>query len=214
MRRRVAQFSWILAGLLPSLTACNLLTPLAFVGEHKKAVTAEFDKLRHKRVAIVVWIDAATLFDFPYARFELAAYTGDKLFAEMAQRHLNTEVVDPRDVEDCLQKNIDAQVDAQAVGRHFNADYVVYIEVYKFQIRDPQQPQFLRGRISASTSVYDVRSDPDQLRHYELTPVNCVYPDSAPVFMSGTNSALVREATYRKFAELVARKFYEYTVDL
>jgi hypothetical protein len=32
--------------------------------------------------------------------------------------------------------------------------------------------------------------------------------------MSATNSPLVREATYRKFAEEVARKFYEHTVAL
>ena len=127
---------------------CNWLTPLVFVGEHKKTITAEFDKLAHRRVAILVWADQATLFDYPYARFELASYIGDKLTAEMGQRKLGTSVVDTRDVEDHIQKNPASQIDPIAVGRQFDAEYVVYLEVLGFQIRDPEQPQFLQGKIS------------------------------------------------------------------
>lgn len=205
---------WGVWGLLPMLTACNLLTPLAFFGEHKKKVAPEFDKLADQRVAILVWTDAATLFDYPFARFELATYVGDKLAVEMAQRQLGTVVVDPRDVDDFLQRNLDAQVDPRAVGREFDADYVVYVEVLEFQIRSPEEPQFLRGRISASVSVHDLRADPDQPQRYELTPIDCAYPEGQPVLLTSTNSPLVREALYRKFAEQVARKFYEHTVEL
>jgi hypothetical protein len=59
-----------------------------------------------------------------------------------------------------------------------------------------------------------VRADPDQLRRYELTPVATVYPDDGPVPLSGNNSAVLREATYRSFAERVARKFYEHRVEM
>ena len=205
---------WSVWGLLPMLGACNLLTPLAFFGEHKKKVAPEFDKLADQRVAILVWTDAATLFDYPFARFEIATYVGDKLTVEMAQRQLGTVVVDPRDVDDFLQRNLDAQIDPRAVGQEFDADYVVYVEVLKFQVRSPEEPQFLRGLISASVSVHDLRADPDQPQRYELAPVDCAYPEGQPVLFTATNSPLVREALYRKFAEQVARKFYEHTVDL
>ena len=200
--------------LLPFIASCNLLTPLVFIGEHKKRISPEFDKLSQRRVAILVWTEAATLFDYPYARFELATYVADKLHAETAQRQLGTDVVDPRDVEDFLQKNIAAQVNPQTVGRHFKADYVVFLEILEMQVRNPEEPQFLRGRIEASVTVHDIRADPDQPRQYELAPVRCVYPERQPVLLSATNSPLIREATYRKFAEQVARKFYEYTVEL
>jgi len=205
---------WILPSLLPFVVSCNLLTPLVFIGEHKKKVSPEFDKLAGRRVAIVVWTDPSTLFDYPYARFELATYVGDKLYAEMTRRELDTEVVDPRDVEDFIQKNVNAQIYPHTVGEAFDADYVVYMEVLRFQFRNPEQPQFLRGQIHASVSVHDIRADPDQLRRYELAPVKCQYPDGAPVLMTATNAPLIREATYRKFAEQVARKFYEHTVEL
>ncbi|UCE58297.1 MAG: hypothetical protein JSU63_12740 [Phycisphaerales bacterium] len=196
------------------LASCNLLTPLVFVGEHKKKISAEFDKLGHSRAAVLVWTDPATLFDYPHARFELATYIGEKLTVEMGQRNLATQLVDPRDVEDFIQKDIDAQIDPRAVGREFDADYVVYVEVFEFQIRDPEVPQFLRAKIQASVSVHDIHADADMPRRYELNPVTCVYPEGGPVVLDATNAPLIRRSAYQKFAEQVARKFYDYTVAL
>lgn len=205
---------WTLPLLLFFVTSCNMLTPLIFVGEHRKKISAEFDKLAGKRVAVLVWTEPATLFDYRFARIELATYVSDKLRTELQQRQKATQIVDARDVEDFLQRNVDAQVDPYAVGRKFEADYVIYLEVLKFQMRNPREPQFLTGRIEASVTVHDVRADPDQLRRYELNPVRCIHPEGSPVLLSRTNAPLVREATYRKFAEQVARKFYEHTVEL
>lgn len=210
----VRSVRWLALLLCPLTLSCNLLTPLIFIGEHKKQVAAEFDKLAGRRVAVLVWVDASTLFDYPHARFELASYVADKLAAETGRREMNTDVVDPREVEGFLQRNPVARIDPQALGRQFNADYVVYLEVLDFQIRDPEQPQFLRGVINASVSVRDMGADPDQLQRYELMPVRCRYPEHGPVILGATNSPLIREGAYRRFAELVARKFYEYTVDL
>jgi len=213
-RDRVRWCHILTLSLLVSLAGCNLLVPFAFVGEHKRKVLPEFDKLSNQRVAILVWMDPATLFDYPYARVETASYVSDKLRHEMAQRRHETDVVDARDVEDFLQKNLDARVDPILVGRRFKADYVVFIEVLEFQIRDPEEPQFLRGRVEAAVTVHDVQSEAQAASRYTLTPVKCRYPDDQPVLMDATNSPLVREATYRLFAEEVARKFYEYSVDL
>lgn len=202
------------AVLATSLASCNLLTPLIFIGEHRKKIYPEFDKLAGKRVAILVWTEPATQFDYPYTRLELATYVSDKLSAEMAQRKLGTDVVDSRDVADYIQRNPDAQVDPYAVGKEFKADYVVFIEVLRFEMRDPNQPQFLRGTVEAAISAYDINADPDQLRRYELMPVTCLFPEGPPILMSRTNAPLVRQTTYHKFAEQVARKFYEHTVEL
>jgi hypothetical protein len=204
-------FRCTLVGVIPLAAACNLLTPIAFVGEHRKKISPEFDKLANERVAVLVWTDPSTLFDYPHARLELASFVGEKLSAETAQRRLNVDVVDTRDIETLLQKNIGAQIDPAEVGQALKTDYVIYLEILTFQMRDPAQPQFLRGVIDASVSVHDMKADPDQLRRYELTPVQCRHPEGPPVLMSAVNALQIREATYRKFAELVARKFYEHT---
>ncbi len=205
---------FFLIAMLPMLGSCNLLTPIAVMGVHQKRIPPEFDKLAGTRVAVQVWTDPSTLFDYPYARLELASYLGDKLHAEMGQRNQAVEVVDARDVEDFLQKNPDARINPLALGKRFKANYIIYVEVASFQIRDPAEPQFLRGRINASVSVHDVAADAREVRRYELTPVEAVYPEEQPVLINATNSPMIREATYRMFAEMVARKFYEYTLEL
>jgi len=202
------------AMLLAASASCNLLTPLAFVGQHQRVVPPEFDKLPSSRVVVLVWTDPSTLFDYPHAQFEVASYVGEKLQTELATRKFNTQWVDARDVVDYVQRNRAARIDPEAVGRHFDADYVIYIEVVRFQMREPEQPQFLRGRLDASVAVHDVRADTDQLRRYELAPVQCVHPEGGPVPLTATNAALLREATYRAFAERVARKFYEHKIEL
>jgi hypothetical protein len=212
--RSSSLFQHLIPAALLVLTGCNLLTPLVFVGDHKKRIPAEFDKLAGSRVAVAVWLDQAVLFDYPHARFELATYISDKLNAELGQRKQIVDLVDPRDVEDFIQKNYSARVDPDLIGRKFNADYVIYVEVVRFQFRDPRHPQLLRGQIDSSVAVHHVKASPDRSRRFELTPVRCVHPDKGPVTMSATNSPLIREATYRKFAEEVARKFYEHTVEL
>lgn len=214
LSRRIRCLGLALSGLLPFAVSCNLLVPVVFIGDHKQKVSPEFDKLAGRRVAVLAWIEPSTLFDYPYARLEVATYVADKLQTEMTQRGLGTEVVAPRDVEDFLQKNIDAHVNPGLVGRQFKTDYVIYLEVSEFQIRDPAEPQLLRGRLTASVSVHDSRDEAGTLQRFELAPVECVHPADQPVLLSEANSALIREGTYRKFAELVARKFYEHTVDL
>jgi hypothetical protein len=210
---RNKRYVLFVAALCCCSLACNWLTPIIFIGEHTKRIFPEFDKLPNKRVAILVWTDPATLFDYPHARFELGTYLSDKLAYEMEQRKLETDVADSRDVEDYLQQDLDARIDPARVGRKFQADYVIYVEILAFQVRDAEVPQFLQGRIEASVTVHDTRDDAGLQTTYELTPVTVMYPEG-PVVMTATNSPMVREGLYRTFAEEVARKFYEHKVEL
>lgn len=214
--RRLLRFRVLfLGGFLASCClSCNLLTPLVFLGNPKKKISPEFDKLPGARAAILVWTDQATLFDYPYARFELASYVRDKLASELGQRKSATDLIDSRTVEDFIQKNVDAQIDPVAVGRQFKTDFVIYLEVVRFQMRSAGHAQLLQGVIEASVSVHDLRAGPSTPIRYELLPVQTIYPEGQPILMTASNSVLVRESTYRKFAEQVARKFYEHSIDL
>jgi len=200
--------------LMGTAPGCNLLTPLVFVGEHRTKVAPEFDKLPGQRVAVLVYADRSPRYDYPFARLELASYLVDKLSTELGQRNQAAEFVDPREVEDFLQRNLDAEVNPQEVGVHFKTDYVVYVEVLEFHIRDAKQPQFLQGAVEASVSVHDVRTPGAPTGRFELVPVRCLYPEGVPVVFTAANAPRVRESLYRLFAEITARKFYEHTVAL
>lgn len=189
---------------------CNLLTPLIFIGEHKRKVPAEFDKLQGKRVLVLVWAEPETLFDYPNVRIELMSYAGDKIRAGVK----DCDLVDAGRVEDFLERHLQATIDPQQTGRHFQADFVVYIELLEFQIRDISAPDLLRGRLNASVSVYDLGADPDETSRYTLSPVEILCPQNQPMLMSSRNALLIRLQTYEQFAESVARKFYQHKVDL
>ena len=200
--------------LLLLSTGCNWLTPMAFMGEHKQQVNAEFDKLPDSRTLILVWTPPETLFDYPHIRFELTSYLADKLNAGLSEKEQQIDLVDPRDVEDYLQKQFSKRVDPAEVGRHFKVDYVIYLEVLQFQLRSPDEPQFLRGRLESSIAVYDLTGESDLPSRFELTPLRSVYPEKGPVVLSSTNALQVRETLYRMFAEQTARKFYDHLIDM
>lgn len=189
---------------------CNWLIPFMFIGEHKRSVPPEFDKLVGKRVAVLVWTEPVTLFDYPHVRLELATYVGDKIAAGVT----DCDVVDPELVEEFLEKNFDAMVAPAKVANEFNADYVVYIEVIDFQIRDASAPDLVRAHVNASISVSDLRADPDETSQFFLKPVQIRCPEHQPLVMSSRNALLVRQQAYEKFSEVVARKFYKHMIDL
>lgn len=193
-----------------TLTGCNLLVPFIFIGEHKRSVPAEFSKLQGKRAVVLVWAEAATLFDYPHVRLELATYISDKIAAGVK----DCELVDPQRVEDLLARNLDAAVDPVLTGKHFKADFVVYVELLKFQIREPATPDLVQAHVQAPVSVYDLTADPDETGRFTLNPVDVVCPESQPLLMSSRTALLVRQQAYERFSEKIARKFFDHKVDL
>lgn len=193
-------------GLLAVLGGCNLLLPFALMTEHRQKVPAEFSKLDGKNVLVLMWTQPETLFDYPHVRLELSTYVADRVRADVQ----GVTVVDPRRVEDRLQKTLVSSADPVDFGEHFDAEMVVYMELLEFQIRDPDAPDFVRAKIESSVAVYDLATDPDDPRQYELTPIALVHPDNTALLITNTNVVRVRQEAYVKFAEMVARKFHPY----
>ncbi len=188
---------------------CNWLMPLIFMGDHKRTVPAEFDKLSGKRVLVFVWAEPETLFDYPHIRYELSEHVKTRL----EERVDDCEVVASGAVEDFMQRTYDAANDPQHTGKHFQVDMVLYVELLQFQVRDPTSPDLLQGKLSTAVTIFDLAADPDQLSEYTLAPIDVAFPES-PTVMSRRNAMLIRRETYAKFAEQLVRKFHEHQVEL
>ncbi|MHC4066631.1 MAG: hypothetical protein ACYSUI_19320 [Planctomycetota bacterium] len=191
------------------LAGCNWLVPTIFLHPGTKKVSAEFSKLQDKTVAVVVYAAQDTLFDYPHIRLELSSFIGDKIRAEVDGVH----VIDARKVEHFVEQTAEAAYSPRMVGDHFEADMVVYVELLEFQIRDPDAPDFLQGRVQASVGVHDLTTDADEVQYQELQPVAATHPDRPAVF-TPTGALVVRNDTYAKFSEAVARKFYDHEEEL
>jgi len=184
-------------------TGCNWLLPAAFLLPDKKTVPPEYAGLKDTKALVLIWAEPETLYDYPHIRFELANYIGDKLSAEVS----GLTLTDPRKVEDFIERTPEAAYDPRLVGQHFDVQRVVYVELLQFQIRDPDAPDFLQGKIQGSVVVHSIEADPDEAQMQELDQVATVCPDH-PVLFTPQAPLVVRNDTYAKFAELVARKFY------
>jgi hypothetical protein len=199
-----------LAGVALASSGCNMLIPMAFLGEKKEKIPAEFDKLDGKRTAVVVWAQPDTLFDYPHVRMELAMHISDRLATNLKK----IDLVDCRRIEDRIERSVAVSVDPESMGREFQCDMVVYVELLEFQVRDPNAPDYLRARIHGSVAVYDIAADPDDPKRYDLGEVLAVYPAHGPVLMDAGNSVVVRKEAYELFGEMVARKFYAYEKEM
>jgi hypothetical protein len=193
-----------------SITGCNWLVPFTFLGEHKRTMPAEFSKLAGQRALVLVWADPATLFDYPHVRLEMASYISDKIRAHLE----DTELVDPAGVEDFLNRELTAAVDPITTGEKFDADYVIHVELLHFQMRDPSTPDLIQGDVRASVAVFDLNAEPDRAGKFSLSPVAVKVPENSPMLMSSRNLLLIRQQTYDTLSEFIARKFYEYQIDL
>ncbi len=192
------------------LVGCNLLIPLAFLGEHKEKVPAEFAKLAGKQAAVVVWAAQETLFDYPHVRLELGTHIGDRLREKVD----SVRLVDSRKVEDYIQRSLSNAASPEEIAGKFSCEMVVYVELLEFQIRDPEAPDYLRARIHASVAVYDFHEDNAQPKRFELREVETVYPASQALLFSSTNAVVVRKQAYELFADSVACKFYDHEKEL
>jgi hypothetical protein len=197
-----------LALVLMGLCSCNaLLYPIiATSPDPTKKVAAEFGRLAGHRVAIVVWADQGTLFEYPYIRFELAEYIA--YYLKQKVRPLG--LVSNREVAAYQQSHYDWDSMAPArIGQQFDADLVLYVEVLEYTTRGGGTEYLLSGRGRVALAVHDVRAEPDRQRLYH-GEAQVRYPESGSLGLSEATTAIVHRRTLDLLAQAVAKKFYGY----
>ena len=101
-------------------------------------------------------------------------------------------------------------LDLDKLVRHFGADTIVHLSVYRLTLRDQGMYHFYRGRIGASVEVYDRSRSDEPPERIPLKDVEVVVPEEGVVGLTNTTPAQIRQLTYMAFAEKVGRKFHDY----
>lgn len=192
-------------GLTPlALTGCQqLMASMAVLWgkEQTRKVPAEYRELGGKRVCVVVWAEMDTLFEYPHVQFEVAEH----IRAGVEPHVAGVNFVPNRDVVDFQRRNPDwDRMDPAEIGRRFDAQRVLNVELTRYTTREPDSPHLYRGRISANLTVIDPAAAATRLKDVEI-----VYPPEAPAAW-GVDDAAVRLATMTEFGRVVGRKFYEH----
>lgn len=199
------------AGLaLAAAGGCGYLKAAAIaLAPTTEKVAPEYKNLPGKQVLIYVWAERDILWEYSKLRLDMTGW-----LAAYLEKHVkDVHVVDPIQVERYVEQQRTADLDPVELGRHFKADCVIHLSVFKFSMRDPAMAHFYRGRAGASVQVYDLENSASPER-VSLRDVNVVVPEKEPIGMDNTTAAAVRQATYDTFTVEVGKKFHQWEREL
>ena len=196
-------------GCAATLMLCSCMQMLIMTApDPVEEVTAEFDKLPGRRVLVLVWAEAATVFEYPHIQFELARYVN---------YHLKTNVdpialITAREVA-AYQRDTPGweSLPLDQVGSHFDVDYVIYLELPEYTIRGPGTQYLLAGRGRVAMSVYDVHG-PGGRRHVYRGEAQGRFPESGNLGEFDTDAVVIHNGTLNTLGLAAARKFFDHEI--
>lgn len=192
-----------LSGLLLATTICGCRALALWLPEQTRTVVADYPYLAERPVAIVVRVADELLFEYPHIQWEVA----DHVRVALEGNVRGIKVVNPRRVVD-FQRGGPAweTMDPALLGRRFQAERLLEIELTQYTTREPDSPHLYRGRIQAAVRVYNTEYTDSQPAY--RTDVATVFPPDGPGRW-GTNDREVRAAAMETFAADLAGKFYD-----
>lgn len=200
-----------LLGLLTLLTCsagCRIFAApfLLFGEEPTEEVKAEWPHLPGKHIAVLIWADSNTRFEYPNVCLELAEH----LRVAMEPHLVRASFVPVRDVVEYQRSNPDWDLeDPAALGARFRADRVLLVELTQYTTREPEATHLLRGSIASSIKVYDCGLPASEPLY--RTTVETVFPEEGASTW-GTNESDLRLSTMEAYSLKVARKFYDHKI--
>ena len=173
-------------------------------------IDAEYAELGGKKSLVYIWAKPEVMWDYPQMRLDLAAH----LSAYLKENVKTADVIPAPQVESYIKTLSAMAPDAGEIGRHFHADTVIHISVYKFSMRDPGMSQFYRGRISASVVVLDLSAKDGTVKRVPLPDVVTTVPEDGLLGYHDRTAEQVRDSTYKEFTQATGRKFHEWEKEL
>jgi hypothetical protein len=192
---------------------CNYVAPILYLANAEKTekVSAEYSELAGKKVCVWVWSDESLLFVYPAVRVDTANYASCCI-----KEHLKgVDFVDAIRVAKFQRSNYEADsLPVVEVGRKFDADVVLFIQVSDFVTRPAGSPNLFQGQMATQCAIYDCKGElpvESPKRKLWSGSIKVVYPDH-PVGMLETNDMAMRSILLKLFGDALAKKFYDYRV--
>ncbi len=201
--------------ILPLIALCALmggceqmgyLLYLIAPGELTKEKEAEYKELPNHSVAVVIFADQATQYEYPYVRLEIGAVVGEDLRRQLK----GVTVMDTRRVTRYQDENIHwADMDKTALAKAFGVDYLLCISLVEYSTREPGSVNLYRGQIHAEAGLY--RADkPEKDARVWNSQFRVIYPTDTGMGVPDESDEKVRYETERIFAELLVKSFYKH----
>ncbi len=202
--------AWILlSALLASNTGCSYLLFLGYLIGGPPSIEPDFDaqtkeSFTDKDVTVAVVCYAPT--DIRYS-FEDIDHEVAKFVAFRLHQH-KVKVVSPDRVRAWLDENREWDKPAE-IGEHFDATYVVYIDLNEFSLYEDDSANLYRGRAEAVVSVWKMDDSGDAEKIYTTEKVS-KFPTHQPIASSDESYQNFKARYLARLSDEVGRLFYEY----
>lgn len=182
-----------------------------FHGGDQRKVKAEFKGLEGKSLAVVVYTDQRTRYEYADLNLTLSAAIGSRIEKNVK----NVKVVSPARIVRYQDENAYwDEMDKTELGKALGADFVLFVPIEEFATRLPDSAYLYRGRVACEPSVYDVSKPPRDSRVHKFEKIRVLYPENEPAGLATENDRKIRAKTEEIFAERLAWKFYDHTEEI
>lgn len=205
---------WLeLAGiLLVTITqpGCNVVLLLGYLIGGPPSIAPDFDeKTKHsladkgKKTLVLCYAPTELKWDNEAVDHELAKHVAYRL-------NMNKiKVIDPDRVHNWLDKNSDWSKPAE-LGKEFDVDYVVYIDMKEYSLFEEHSSNLYRGRTQAIVSVIKMDEDHKDGRVIYSKDLVSRYPISTPKSVDEIPYAQFKKLYLSRLSEEVGQLFYEH----
>jgi hypothetical protein len=202
---------YLLTFLLPALL-CGGCDVMKYVGylvapDLEKSIEPEFAGLPGKTVAVAVFVDQSTQYEFPRLRYELGLAINDALEKNVKDLRAVSpaRVVKYQDEHPLWEVRPKGQI-AQALG----VDYVLYVAIMEFATREPGSMHLHRGRAKAHAALYSSSGPADASRVWSAERIEVLFPPEGGVGVLSEDDQQIRLTTQQMLADALAKKFYKH----
>lgn len=122
------------------------------------------------------------------------------------------QVVNPDAVAQWIDDNGGVITDPSEMARAFDADYVAWIDVSAFTLKEPNAPKLLRGHTEGFIRVFQVEKIDDDkvaLAKYNAE-FTVTYPPHQPLSETGRSAVLFQKEFIDRVCEQLAETFYDH----
>jgi len=122
------------------------------------------------------------------------------------------KIINPNRVADWLESRDSSVPDLQQLAQDFETDYIAWIEIQTFTLREPNSQNLLRGQTSGFIRVARIEDFSGQrrammayTREFAMT-----YPEHQPVSETGRSAIVFHKEYVARLCDLLAERFYNH----
>ena len=205
--RFVRQLS-LIALAVGGCSQIGALTYMFGVYEEDIKIPAAYENLADSRVAVVIYADDRTQYEYPEAMLALS----HMISASLRKNVENLETVDPNEIRGFQRENLGWEtMDKASLGQALGADHVLFVALRQYTTREPGSLNIYRGHINAEASIYDTTEAEGAAPAWQEEYLEVTFPPKATGVIAN-NDRKIQYETDKAFTELLVKYFYEHEV--